>query len=113
MSYLYWLSQMVHIEPYYPLSHGVPRVDDRKVISGVDFVIMNGVRWRDAPKDYGPHKSIYNRGGLVKLHSGMSEFSVCRLSKPLHRQALSQAWTTWTDAVFAHGIPVSAAHPAP
>jgi transposase len=80
---------MRRIEPYNPLSHQVPRVDDRKVISGVDFVIRNGVRWRDAPKDYGPHKSIYNRGGSVKLHSGMSGFSVCRLSKPLHRQGWS------------------------
>ena len=25
------------------------------------FVIRNGLRWRDAPADYGPHKTIYNR----------------------------------------------------
>jgi putative transposase len=37
------------------------RVDDRRVISGIIFVIRNGLRWRDAPKDYGPHKTIYNR----------------------------------------------------
>ena len=63
MSDLIWLSQaqMRRIEPYFPLSHGVPRVDDRKVISGIVFVIRNGLRWRDAPKDYGPHKTIYNR----------------------------------------------------
>ena len=24
------------------------------------FVIRNGLRWRDTPKDYGPHKTIYN-----------------------------------------------------
>ena len=24
-------------------------------------MIRNGLRWRDAPKDYGPHKTIYNR----------------------------------------------------
>ena len=52
---------MRRIEPYFPLSHGVPRVDDRRVISGIIFVIRNGLRWRDAPKDYGPHKTIYNR----------------------------------------------------
>ena len=63
MSDLVWLSeaQMRRIEPYFPLSHGVPRVDDRRVISGIIFVIRNGMRWRDAPKDYGPHKTIYNR----------------------------------------------------
>jgi transposase len=43
------------------LSHGVARVDDRRVISGIVFVIRNGLRWRDAPKDYGPHKTLYNR----------------------------------------------------
>jgi transposase len=63
MSDFIWLSeaQMRRIEPYFPLSHGVPRVDDRKVISGIVFVIRNGLRWRDAPKAYGPHKTIYNR----------------------------------------------------
>jgi len=55
MSDLIWLSeaQMRWIKPYFPLSHGVPRVDDRRIISGIIFVIRNGLRWRDvsgAPK---------------------------------------------------------------
>ena len=54
-------AQMRRISPYFPVSHGIPRVDDRKIISGIIFVIRNGLRWRDAPKDYGPHKTIYNR----------------------------------------------------
>ena len=63
MSDLLMLSpgQMRRIEPYFPLSHGVPRVDDRRVLSGILFVIRNGLRWRDAPPGYGPHKTIYNR----------------------------------------------------
>ena len=63
MSDLFWLTkrQMRRIEPYFPLSHGVPRVDDRRIISGIIFVIRNGLRWRDAPAAYGPHKTIYNR----------------------------------------------------
>jgi putative transposase len=63
MSDLIWLNdvQMERISPYFPLSHGVARVDDRRVLSGIIFVIRNGLRWRDAPKDYGPHKTIYNR----------------------------------------------------
>jgi transposase len=58
-----WLSeaQMRRIEPYFPLSHGIPRVDDRRVISGIIFVIRNGLRWRDVPAEYGPPKTIYNR----------------------------------------------------
>jgi transposase len=63
MADLFLLSeaQMRRIEPCFPLSHGVARVDDRRVISGIIFVIRNGLRWRDAPREYGPHKTIYNR----------------------------------------------------
>jgi putative transposase len=53
--------QMRRIEPYFPLSHGIPRVDDQRILSGILFVIRNGLRWRDAPKVYGPHKTLYNR----------------------------------------------------
>jgi len=61
LSYLWSLSetQMRRIEPYFPLSHGIPRVDDRRIVSGIVFVIKNGLRWRDAPTGYGPHKTIY------------------------------------------------------
>jgi putative transposase len=63
MSDLIWLSeaQMRRIEPHFPLSHRVPRIDDCRIISGIIFIIRNGLRWRDAPKEYGPHKTIYNR----------------------------------------------------
>ena len=54
-------AQMRRIEPFFPRSHGMPRVDDRRVLSGILFVIRNGLRWRDAPTAYGPHKTIYNR----------------------------------------------------
>jgi putative transposase len=63
MADLFWLTkaQVRRIAPYFPLSHGVPRVDDRRVVSGILHVIRNGLRWRDAPAEYGPHKTLYNR----------------------------------------------------
>jgi putative transposase len=63
MSDQFWLSeaQLARIARFFPLSHGVPRVDDRKVISGIIHVLRNGLRWRDAPAAYGPHKTLYNR----------------------------------------------------
>ena len=63
MADLFLLSQaqMRRIERYFPLSHGVARVDDRRIVSAIVFVIKNGLRWRDAPGDDGPHKTIYNR----------------------------------------------------
>jgi putative transposase len=81
MSDLIWLTeaQMRKIEPYFPLSHGVPRVDDRRIISGIIFVIRNGLRWRDAPTEYGPAKTIYNRfirwsrmGVFNKIFAGLA-----------------------------------------
>lgn len=50
MSDLWLLSeaQMRRIEPCFPLSHRIPRVDDRRIVSGIIFVIRNGLRWRDA-----------------------------------------------------------------
>jgi putative transposase len=54
-------AQMRRIRPHFPLSHGVPRVDDRCVISGIIYVIRHGLQWRDAPAAYGPHKTLYNR----------------------------------------------------
>lgn len=52
---------MARIAPYFPLTHGVPRVDDRKVISGVVYVIGHRLQWKHAPRSYGPHKTLYNR----------------------------------------------------
>ena len=43
-------AQMAVVSPYFPLSHGVLRVDDRLVV----YVIRNGLQWHDAPKSYGP-----------------------------------------------------------
>ena len=63
MSNLFWLSeaQMDRLRPFFPKSHGRPRVDDRRVLSGIIFINRNGLRWRDAPKDCGPAKTLYNR----------------------------------------------------
>ena len=63
MSDLFLLSerQMARISPHFPLSHGVARVDDRRVVSGIVYVIRNGLQWKDAPSGYGPHKTLYNR----------------------------------------------------
>ena len=63
MSDLFWLTdeQIERLRPFFPKSHGKPRVDDRRVLSGIVFVNRNRLRWRDAPSAYGPHKTLYNR----------------------------------------------------
>jgi transposase len=61
--------QMARISPHFPLAHGVPRVDDRRVVSGIVYVIRNGLQWKDAPKEYGPHKTLYKRLELRLAYS--------------------------------------------
>jgi transposase len=40
---------------------GVARVDDRRVINGIFYVLRTGSPWRDLPARYGPHTTVYNR----------------------------------------------------
>lgn len=61
MSKLFWLTdtQMARLQPFFPKSHGKPRVDDR--LSGIIFIHRNELRWCEAPTEYGPPKTLYNR----------------------------------------------------
>jgi transposase len=52
---------MARLRPFFAKSHGKPRVDDLRVLSGKSFINRNGLRWRDAPKEIGPPKTLYNR----------------------------------------------------
>jgi transposase len=40
---------------------GVPRTDDRRVISGIFYILRTGAPWRDLPERYGPYTTVYNR----------------------------------------------------
>src|SRR5579863_2077402 len=60
----FWLTdeQFSKISPHLPTdTRGKARVDDRRVISGIVQVLKSGGRWVDAPPDYGPRKTLYNR----------------------------------------------------
>ena len=63
MSNLFWLTdaQMARPEPVFPKSHGKPRVDDRRGLPGIICIDRNGLRWCDAPREYGPHQTLSNR----------------------------------------------------
>ncbi len=66
-------AQIARPEPCFLQSHGKPRVDDRRLLSGIIFVNRNGLRWRDGENpnaigpsehsnaDHGPHKPLHNR----------------------------------------------------
>jgi transposase len=50
------------IQPLLPNKpRGVARVDDRRVMNGIFFVLRTGTPWRDLPERYGPYTTVYNR----------------------------------------------------
>jgi transposase len=60
---LFWLNdrQWAVIEPLLPRLGGKPRVDDRRVISGILHRYREGLRWRTIPAEYGPRTTLFNR----------------------------------------------------
>ncbi len=63
MAELFWLSetQWAAIEPLLPHLGGKPRVDDRRVLSGILHRFREGLRWRALPDAYGPRTTVFNR----------------------------------------------------
>jgi Putative transposase of IS4/5 family (DUF4096) len=50
------------IKPMLPNKpRGVPRVNDRRVLIGIFWVLRSGAPWRDLPRNYGPYTTCYNR----------------------------------------------------
>ena len=67
MTHLLWLSDAAWaaVDMHLPRGRpGKPRVDDRRVISGILHVLETGCRWRDVPAAYGPLTTIYKRYNL-------------------------------------------------
>jgi transposase len=59
---------------------GVPRVNDRRVLNGIFWVLRSGAPWRDLPNSFGPYTTCYNRfvrwrraGVWAKLMSALAD----------------------------------------
>ena len=100
-------------------SRGVPRVDDRRVLSAILWVLRSGSPWRDLPERYGPYTTAYNRfnrwckagawdalmDAITKAYDGQSKM-IDRSSVRVHQHAagakkgsrsLYGPLTRWTD----------------
>jgi len=54
--------QWAIVEPLLPTDvRGKPRVDDRRVVNGIFYVLRTHCPWRDLPERYGPRMTVYNR----------------------------------------------------
>ena len=118
MTDLFWLTdaQMVRFEPFFPKSHGKPRVDNRRVSNGITFIHRNGFRWRDARSAYRPHKTLYNRwkrrrdkgifarmmAGLAAEHGEEKTVMIDATYLKAHRTATSMGVTVSTQRTPAH-----------
>jgi transposase len=49
------------LEPLLPKSRKSARVDDRKIVNAIFYVLRTGMPWRDLPARYGPYTTAYNR----------------------------------------------------
>lgn len=78
--------EMGRIKPFFPLSHSAARVDGRCAISGIVFGIRNGLRWRDEPSAYGPHKTLSNR--FIRW-SGLGVLTTSSQGSPVRRASLT------------------------
>lgn len=96
MSNLFWLTdaQVEQLRPFFPKSHGKPLVDDRRILGGVIFIIRNGLRWCDVPREYGPPKTLYSRW---KRWGDMGVFA--RMMEGLASEGIEQK-TIMIDAIY-------------
>jgi transposase len=49
------------LEPLIPAARRSRRVNDRRIMNGIFFVLRTGIPWRDLPERYGPYTTAYNR----------------------------------------------------
>jgi transposase len=49
------------LDPLLPKSRKSARVDDRKIVNAIFYVLRTGMPWRDLPARYGPYTTAYNR----------------------------------------------------
>ncbi len=105
MSDIFYLSdeQFEAIKRYLPYTHERLRCDDLRVISGIIFVLKRGLQWRDAPREYGIPKTLYNRfirwsrmgvfdkifASLVEKHSDTERLMIDATHLKAHRTASS------------------------
>lgn len=105
-------AQMRRIEPFFPLSHGVPRVDDRLVLSGIIFVLRNGLRWRDVPREYGRPLEFalekllryFHCLPIVTVERLDAVFGVEVVQYVAHRLHLKRRWNTLVNVRVKDGF---------
>jgi transposase len=81
---------------------GVPRVNDRRVLNGIFWVLRSGAPWRDLPQAFGPYTTCYNR--FVRWRRAGVWRRIMNALSAAH-DASVQMIDTSIVRVFLHGVP--------
>ena len=77
------------IKPFLPNKpRGVPRVNDRRVLNGIFWVLRSGAPWRDLPVSFGPRTTCYNRFVRWRIHQHEACVAATRDSPWAGREAV-------------------------
>jgi transposase len=93
---------------------GVPRVDDRRVLSGIFWRFRTGSPWKGIPERYGPPTTCYNRfvrwrnagvwDRLLKAMTKASEGDLVMIdstSVRVHQHGATLKKRSWTTTLWA------------
>jgi transposase len=84
---------------------GVPRVNDRRVVNGIFWVLRSGAPWRDLPDIFGPHTTCYNR--FVRWRRAGVWGKIMNALAGAHNAAVQMIDTSKIHAVVdTNGLPV-------
>jgi transposase len=111
------------IKPMLPNKpRGVPRVNDRRVLNGIFWVLRSGAPWRDLPQEFGPYTTCYNRfvrwqragvwtkvmSALAGAHDAADQHGACITRN--RRQSMGRSRGGLTSKIHAvvdtNGLPV-------
>jgi transposase len=62
------------LEPLLPKSRKSARVDDRKIVNAVFYVLRTGMPWRDLPARYGPYTTAYTPPRWPEISAPLTHF---------------------------------------
>jgi transposase len=79
---------------------GVPRVNDRRVLNGIFWILLSGAPWRDLPDIFGPYTTCYNR--FVRWRGAGAWATIMNALADAHDAAV-QMIDTSIVRVYQHG----------
>lgn len=104
------------IEPLLPSGlRGARRIDDRRILNGIFYILRAGCPWRDLPERYGPYTTCYNRynrwakrgvwKSIFDLLARKSKDSLQMIDSTIvraHRAASGAKGGSWSKVLAAH-----------